>query len=65
MAEHKRAIIIPKMHTISLALIKDITFRTRPRFHPFMIAVWLKAMDPYIPKRISIDIALMILASYT
>ena len=66
MAEHKRAIFAAEVHASTFAVAEEFAVVARCEFtHPLAVAVGLKAILPYLPKVIVVDIALVVLATHT
>lgn len=65
MAHHHIAIGIAQMETVSLAVAEHVTVRANATLHPLAVAINIEAVVPHIPEAVVIDVALLIIASYT
>ena len=65
MAKHERSIFTAEVHTPTFAVAEEIAVVARCKFaHPLAVAVVFKAILPYLPEIIVIDIALVVLATH-
>ena len=63
MAEHERAVFPPEMHTVSFAEGEGFAGFARLGLpHPRAVPVGLEPILPYVPKRVPVDVSLVILA---
>ena len=60
MAEDEVAVIIAKVHAVTLAIAEPSTVSALILLHPRTVAIWLKAVLPHIYEIIFVNVALMV-----
>ena len=66
MADHQCAILTAEVHSPTLAIAEEFAVVAWLQLlHPLAIAIWFKAILPYLPEVILIDIALIVLTTNT
>ena len=66
MTEHQVAVFTAEMHSPTLAVAEEFTgIAGLYLFHPLAIAIIFETIFPHLPEVVVVDIALVILATYT
>ena len=65
MAEEKVSFFVAKVHTAAFAVAEHLAVSAGILAHPVAIAIGLKAVFPYVPEAVFVDISLMIVGTDT
>ena len=60
---HQVTVLIAQVETVALAIAEDLAILAGTSFHPLVVAELLKTVLPHIPKTVTVDVALAVIAA--